>query len=103
MTTLTLEKTEKTYYTSEEYLILEEQSEEKHEYRDGEIITMTGGTNNHNTLTLKFAFLLLSFLEDQNYDVYMGDIRLWIEKKLRYTYPDVMVVEGNPVYQENWV
>lgn len=40
------DSTEKRYYTPEEYLALEEKSEEKHEYHDGEIIPMTGGTTN---------------------------------------------------------
>lgn len=31
-------------YTPEEYLELEEKAEYKNEYRDGEIIPMTGGT-----------------------------------------------------------
>lgn len=28
----------------------------------------------------------------------MGDVRLWIPDKQIYTYPDVMVIEGNPTY-----
>lgn len=92
-------KVEKTHYTPEEYIMLEEKSQEKHEYRDGEIIPMTGGTTNHNKLALKMASMLLSFLEDQDYEVYMGDVRLWIEKFRYYTYPDVMVVKGKPIYE----
>jgi Uma2 family endonuclease len=99
MTLATPIKPEKTYYTPEEYLELENQSEIKHEYLDGEIIEMTGGTTNHNKLALKIAAKLLESLEDQNYEVYMGDVRLWIEEYHRYTYPDVMVVEGNSIYQ----
>ena len=41
-------QTEKRYYTPEEYLQLEEIAESKSEYRDGEILPMTGGTTNHN-------------------------------------------------------
>jgi Uma2 family endonuclease len=91
-------KTETTYYTPEEYLNLEEKSTEKHEYHDGEIIKMTGGTTNHNTLAGKIYARLLLKLEDQNYQIYIGDVRLWIEKYRRYTYPDVMIVKGEPIY-----
>jgi Uma2 family endonuclease len=38
------------YYTPEEYLELEEKAEYKHEYRNGKIIPMTGGTTNHNKI-----------------------------------------------------
>jgi Uma2 family endonuclease len=99
MTVATPIKSEKIYYTPEEYLELENQSEIKHEYLDGEIIEMTGGTTNHNKLALKIAAKLLASLEDKGYEIYMGDVRLWIEKYRRYTYPDVMVVEGKSIYE----
>ncbi len=100
MTLATPIKTEaKKVYSREEYLILEEKSAEKHEYRDGEIITMTGGTTNHNILAGKFYALLLSLLEEEDYQIYMGDVRLWIENYNRYTYPDVMVIKGESIYE----
>ena len=39
---------EKRYYSPEEYLEFEVNSELRHEYIDGLIIPMTGGTPNHN-------------------------------------------------------
>ena len=48
-------QTVKRFYTPEEYLELEEQAEFKNEYRDGEIIPMTGGTTNHNQIALNLA------------------------------------------------
>lgn len=99
MTLATPIQTEKTYYTPEEYLELENQSESKHEYLNAEIIPMTGGTTNHNKLALKIAAKLLAILEEQGYEVYIGDVKLWIEASNRYTYPDVMVVEGKASYQ----
>lgn len=99
MTVTTASKPEIKFYTREEYLELEEKAEEKHEYHNGEIIAMTGGTTNHNILAGKFYALLLSFLEDENYQIYIGDVRLWIEKYRRYTYPDVMIIKGEPVYE----
>jgi Uma2 family endonuclease len=60
---------------------------------------MTGGTTNHNTLALTIAALLLMSLDSQKYQVYMGDVRLWVEKFRLYTYPDVMIVKGKPIYE----
>jgi Uma2 family endonuclease len=37
-------------------------------------------------------------LRTQNYDIYIGDVRLWIPRYRQYTYPDVMVIQGKPVY-----
>lgn len=88
----------KHYYTPEEYLSLEEQADYKSEYRDGKIITMAGGTTNHNEIALNLAANLKFSLRGQNYRVYIGDVRLWIPRYRQYTYPDVMVIEGEPVY-----
>ncbi|MBD2567316.1 Uma2 family endonuclease [Anabaena lutea] len=86
------------HYTPEEYLELEEKAEYKSEYRDGEIIPMTGGTTNHNKIALNFAAALKYGLRKKNYDVYIGDVRLWIPRYRQYTYPDVMVIQGEPIY-----
>jgi Uma2 family endonuclease len=91
-------ETQKFYYTPEEYLEIEEKAEYKSEYRDGEIIAMTGGTTNHNKITLNLAASLKIALRRKNYDVYIGDVRLWIPRYRQHTYPDVMVIEGQPIY-----
>lgn len=97
-TTIQEIKTVKAYYTPEEYLELEEKSEYKNEYRDGEIIPMTGGTTNHNKLALNLATSLNLALNDLDYEIYIGDVKLWIPRYREFTYPDVMVIEGEPIY-----
>lgn len=87
-------------YSPEEYLALEAESEVKHEYRNGEIVEMAGGTTNHNKLAGKLYALLLLGLAEQNCEVYIGDVRLWIPATNKYTYPDVMIVKGQPVYTD---
>ncbi|GAA6621474.1 Uma2 family endonuclease [Scytonema sp. NUACC26] len=91
-------ETQKRSYTPEEYLELEEKAEYKSEYRDGEIIPMTGGTTNHNKIALNLAASLKISLRRKNHDVYIGDVRLWIPKYRQHTYPDVMIIQGKPVY-----
>lgn len=85
-------------YTVSEYLSLEDKAEFKSEFIDGEIISMAGASANHNILTGKFHALLLLALEDLEYSVFMSDMRLWLPEYSRYTYPDVMVVAGEPVF-----
>ena len=82
-------------HTAEAYLAAEVQSELRHEYRDGEIIPMTGGTPNHNRLSGTLLFLLMSKLRKQPYDIFVTDQRLWIPERNMFTYPDVMVM-GRP-------
>lgn len=88
----------KRYYTPEEYLELEETAEYKNEYRDGEIVPVTGGTTNHNKIAGNFYAYFMFANRGQNYEVYIGDVRLWIPRYRQFTYPDVMVIKGEPNY-----
>lgn len=94
-------QTEKRYYTPEEYLALEEAAIDKSEYHDGEIISMTGGTTNHNSIIINLIANLKFGLRGKNYSLFTSDVRLWIPLTRRYVYPDIMVIQGEPVYQEN--
>jgi Uma2 family endonuclease len=91
---------EKKNYTPEEYLELEANSEERHEYIDGEIVLMPGGMPNHNRITGNFYAALNFALKRKPYDVFVTDQRLWIPRKCIYTYPDVMIIQGELQLQE---
>ncbi|MEA5621883.1 Uma2 family endonuclease [Nostoc sp. UHCC 0251] len=92
-------QTPKKSYSPEEYLQLEETSESKNEYRDGEIIPMAGGTTNHNEIAGNFYANFKFTMRGKNYKIYMGDVKLWIQRYRIYTYPDVMVIQGEPIYE----
>jgi Uma2 family endonuclease len=96
-----MQVTEKRYYTPEEYLQLEEVADYKSEYIDGEIIPMAGGSTNHNRIALNLSAALNFAFKQQDYEVFMGDVRLWIPKRRIYTYPDVMIIAGEPEYFNN--
>ncbi len=88
------------YYSPEEYLELEVNSEIRHEYINGLIIPMTGGTPNHNQLALNFSGTLNYLLKRQPYQVFVTDQRLWIPTRKIHTYPDIMVVKNPLEYAE---
>jgi Uma2 family endonuclease len=73
-------------------LAREVESEERHEYRDGEIFRVTGATPNHNRIAGNLFALLKFALKRQPYDIFISDQRLWIPERRIYAYPDVMVV-----------
>jgi Uma2 family endonuclease len=89
------------YYTPEEYLAIEEFSEFKNEYIDGQMIPMAGGTTNHNRLALNFSSALNFAFKQQDYEVFVSDVRLWIPERRIFTYPDVMIIAGEPQYVPN--
>lgn len=96
-----MQVTQKRYHTVEEYLALEEKANSKSEYIDGKIIPMAGGSANHNQIALNFSAELNFAFKKQNYRVYMTDMRLWIPKRRIYTYPDVMIIAGEPEFVDN--
>ena len=88
------------YYSPEEYLEFEVNSELRHEYIDGLIIPMTGGTPNHNKIAGNLYVAIHFALKRQPYEVYYTDQRLWIPKRRIHTYPDVMIVQTPLVFEE---
>jgi Uma2 family endonuclease len=88
------------HYSPEEYLDLEVNSDIRHEYINGVIIPMTGGTPNHNQIALNFSGTLNFLLKRQPYRVFVTDQRLWIPDKCIHTYPDIMVIQNPLVYEE---
>ncbi len=100
------------YYTPEEYLALEEVADYKSEYIDGQIIPMesritnpvvptTRGSINHNKLAGNLYAALNFAFRQQDYQVFISDVRLWIPEKQLFTYPDVMIIAGEPQYVNN--
>jgi Uma2 family endonuclease len=57
-------------YTSEEYLNLEISSDIRNEYRNGEIIPMTGGTPAHNQVISALNALLWFGLRGKPYSIF---------------------------------
>lgn len=85
-------------YTPEEYLALEEESDIRHEYLNGKIREMAGGTTNHNEIITNLCVTLKPRLRKENYRLFTENVRVWIEKYRVYTYPDVMVISDEPIY-----
>jgi Uma2 family endonuclease len=86
-------------YTVEEYLEREEISLDKNEYRDGEIVPMTGGSTNHNEIAGNFYSDFKFSMKGKNYKIYIGDVKLYISNYNLYTYPDIIIISGKPVYE----
>ena len=85
----------------EEYRNLETRAETKHEYHDGEIIEMTGGSINHNSILINLIVLLKLALRGTNYRLQSSDLRLWIPQYNRGLYPDLMIIAGEPLFSDN--
>ncbi|WP_310488033.1 Uma2 family endonuclease [Chamaesiphon sp. VAR_69_metabat_338] len=89
---MTIAQTKEKTYTVEEYLQLEIATDTRNEYRNGEIVPMTGGMPNHNEIASIFNAILRFGLKGKPYSIFIADQRLWIPDANLYTYPDLMVV-----------
>ncbi|MBW4535385.1 MAG: Uma2 family endonuclease [Pleurocapsa minor HA4230-MV1] len=92
---------EKKTYTTQEYFEFELGSAERHEYDNGELRLMTGGTPNHNRICRNLLIALELAFKEQPYETFVTDQRLWIPERNLYTYPDIMVLEKPIQLQES--
>ncbi|MBV8202625.1 MAG: Uma2 family endonuclease [Acidobacteria bacterium] len=85
-----------------EYLAMERAAERKSEYLDGEVIGMTGASRRHSLITLNVGAELNRQLEDRPCEVYVNDLRVLVVASRLYTYPDVVVVCGEPALTDRY-
>ena len=74
----------------EEYLELEQQNEQRHEYIDGYMYALAGGTLNHSVISANVGRIIGNALLDGPCRVYSSDARVRLSNS-RYVYPDVSV------------
>jgi Uma2 family endonuclease len=87
-------------YTPEEYLALEREGEEKHEFINGEIVAMAGASREHNIIGGNIYARTHLQLIGKNCELYANDMRVRIRKN-RYGYPDVVAVCGEPQFDDD--
>ena len=81
-------------YTYAEYLAHEQASNVKHEYLDGEIYAMAGGSPEHASLAMVIGSSLMTQLEGKPCRVFSSDLRVRVLETGLATYPDVTVLCG---------
>ncbi|MGE0493084.1 MAG: Uma2 family endonuclease [Vulcanimicrobiota bacterium] len=85
---------ERRSFSPEEYLALEERSQTRSEYYQGDIYSMTGGSVEHNQIVRNLAGALLPQLKGGACQLFVSDLRLWVAQHQLFTYPDLYVVCG---------
>ena len=82
-------------YTYEEYRRFEEATDAKHEYLDGQILAMAGGTPEHAALATALIGLLERQLAGRPCYPFSSDLRVRVRATGLATYPDVTVICGD--------
>jgi Uma2 family endonuclease len=82
-------------YALEDYLSVEEMSSVRHEYLNGEIFAMAGGTPEHAALSAAVLVLLGKKLEGGRCRPYSADLRIRVRETGLATYADATVICGD--------
>ena len=85
----------KRFFSIEEYLQMENEALEKHEYYKGEIFAMSGAGNRHNIIAINIILSLGNSLKGKSCQPYGSDMRIHIPENTLFTYPDISVVCGD--------
>jgi Uma2 family endonuclease len=84
-------------YTLEDYLSVEEMSAVRHEFLNGEIFAMAGGTPEHAALSAAAVVVLGRRLEGRPCRPYSADLRIRVVATGLATYADAAVICGDPI------
>jgi Uma2 family endonuclease len=89
------------FYSADEYLALEREAVERHEYLDGEIYEMAGESPEHGTICTNIGGQLYNQLRGKDCRVFSKDMKVRSGPTLRrgafkglFSYPDLVVVCG---------
>lgn len=85
-----------------EYLNQEEKSETKHEYFNGKVVEMPGGTSYHNLIAARMITALTNAVDKkkQTYYVLSSDMKIYIPAFNAVVYPDAVVICEEMKYYE---
>lgn len=92
---------ERQLYTRAEYLTFEEKADFRSEYRQGEIVAMAGASVNHNRIVGNVFNALSNAIGTKLCEAFVTDLRVWVEKRNLFTYPDVLAICGDLTFYED--
>lgn len=96
-----MEAAGKKKYTQEQYLELERKATNKSEYYQGDVFAMSGASWNHNIISSNLLAILHFRLKGKSCRPLASDMRIHIPLNTLYTYPDIVVVCGEPEFLDN--
>ena len=83
-----------------EYLAFDRADETRHEYVDGLMVAMSGGTGRHSLLIGEVSRLMGNALVDRPCVVSVTELRLQVAQGAAYLFPDIMVICGGLQYSD---
>jgi len=91
------------YLTPQAYLELEQESQIKHEYINGQVYAMAGSSKAHNTISLNLALRLREGLRDSPCQTFMADVKVSLANQNKFFYPDLVVTCDENDNQDSYI
>ncbi|MDQ6901732.1 MAG: Uma2 family endonuclease [Bacteroidota bacterium] len=85
----------KKFYSIAEYVQMENEAIEKHEYYQGEIFAMSGAGSRHNIISINIIISLGVSLKGKSCQPFGSDMRIHIPQNTLFTYPDISIICGD--------
>ena len=99
MQSLELHKT----YTPEEYFLMEEAGELRHEFINGNLIEMSGASREHHKICKNILRILENLLTDEGYEVFMENMKVKIQNENQFYYPDIFITKEAQTDENKYV
>lgn len=90
----------KTKLTDTEYLAKERRAEFRSEFYRGEMFAMAGTSREHSLIVGHLVSMLVTQFKGRCCEVYPTDMRVKVSASGLYTYPDVVIVCGQPEFED---
>lgn len=87
------------HYSLEEYFALENASDARFEYWDGDILCMSGGSRAHYRISSNVHYALARGLQGGPCQAFTGDAPIWTPTLPPYRYPDASAACGEPEFK----
>lgn len=87
-------------YTVDEYIQLDEASDIRHEFINGQLFDMSGNSDLHNEMVGNLYFLLRNLLAGSKSKLYFEQVKVKIQGENHYYYPDVFIT-NHPLDLQN--
>lgn len=87
----------KTKLTLAEYLVRENAADFKSDFYRGEVFAMAGANRHHNAINENLSIKIGGKLEGSRCRTYSRDYRVVIDRSGLVTYPDLLIVCGEPI------
>jgi len=86
-----------------EYILLEESGEMRHEFINGKLIEMPAAPREHHKICKRLLSILELLLTDTDYEVYIENMKVAIPGENQFYYPDIMVTNETETDQNRYI